>query len=219
MPGVWRNIGLGLVFVLAAFTTILVSRYLTFDPDVYFDQQRQTYIDHRIGISSHIIGGMIAMALGPFQFIAGLRQRWLTIHRWIGRVYLSACAVGGIAGLYMAYFAHGGFPAALGFGMLAGAWLTCAAMALIRIRARNIAAHREWVVRSYALTFAAVTLRIYLAVHGVLLENQVIDLPFTDMYIAVAWICWVPNLIAAECYIGFTRSRPKMPASALQPTG
>ncbi len=219
MPGVWRSIGLGIVFVLAAFTTILVSRYLTFDPDVYFDQQRQTYIDHRIGISSHIIGGMIAMALGPFQFIAGLRQRWPSLHRGIGRVYLSACAVGGIAGLYMAYYAHGGFPAELGFGMLAVAWLTSAVMALIRIRARNIAAHREWVLRSYALTFAAVTLRIYLAVHGTLLEAEVIDLPFTEMYIAVAWICWVPNLLAAECYIGFTRSRPKNLAYTAQPSG
>ena len=216
MRDVGRNILLGIVFVLAAFTTILVSRYLTFDPDVYFEQQRQTYIDHRIGIASHIIGGMIAMALGPFQFMTGLRERWPALHRGMGRVYLSACAVGSIAGFYMAFYAYGGFPSSMGFGMLSMAWFTCAAMALLRIRARNVAAHREWVLRSYALTFAAVTLRIYLGTHGALLGAEVIDLPFTEMYIAVAWMCWVPNLILAECYIGSTRTDPKNLARTLQ---
>ena len=207
IPSVRGRVALGFVFVFAAFTTIMVSRYLTLDPEVYFEDQRQTYIDHQFGIIGHIIGGMIAMAVGPFQFIAGLRNSKPRIHHWLGRVYFGGCVLGGCCGLYMAFFAHGGFPASLGFGMLAVAWLTCAAMALIRIRARNIAAHREWVLRSYALTLAAFTLRIYLAVHGTLLGTEVIDLPFTQMYVAVAWICWVPNLMAAECYINLSRQR------------
>lgn len=203
--GIGSKVTLAFVFVCAAFTTIAVSRYLTLNPDVYFEEQRQTYLDHPIGILSHIVGGMIAMAIGPFQFIAALRMRKPTVHRWLGRAYIAGCAMGGIGGLYMAFYAYGGLPAQLGFGMLAVAWLTCAAMAVVRIRARNIAAHREWVLRSYALTLAAFTLRFYLGLHGGLLDAEVIQTPFVEMYAAVAWICWIPNLAAAECYVGLTR--------------
>jgi len=202
---------LAFVFAGALITTIIVSRYLTLNPDVYFPDQRETYMDHTFGIISHVAGSMIAMALGPFQFLAGLRKKRPAVHQWMGRVYLVGVLIGGLAGFYMAFFAYGGFPSSLGFGMLSVIWLMCGAMALYQVRRRDFAAHREWMLRSYALTLAAFTLRIYLGIHGTLLGFELIDLPFTQMYIAVAWICWVPNMVAIECYIGASRKPAHAP--------
>lgn len=207
MASTSKRVGWSFIFVFATLTTIMVSRYLTMNPDVYFPEQRETYTDHRIGITAHVLGGMIAMMLGPFQFIEALRKKRVKLHRFLGATYLFGSALGGLGGLYMAFFAHGGFPAGMGFGFLAIAWMTCGTLALMRVQSGNFAAHREWMVRSYALTLAAFTLRVWLPIHGVLLGTGAIDIEFTDAYIAVAWICWVPNLMAAEIYINATRRR------------
>jgi uncharacterized membrane protein len=204
---------LGWSFLLAAalLTALLVGRYLTFDPEVYFEQQRDVYLAHRFALYAHILGGLFALLIGPFQFNAALRARWTHLHRWLGRMYVAGCFTGGSAGLYLAPFAFGGFPAAVGFGLLAVLWVACAALALQRVRAGNLAAHREWMIRSYALTLAAFTLRMWLGAHGVLSETGAIALPFEPMYVATAWLCWVPNLLAAEVFINQTRT-PARPA-------
>ena len=57
---------------------------------------------------------------------------------------------------------------------------------------RDIPAHRRWMTRSYALTTAAITLRIYLLI--ILTQN----IPFVPAYRTIAWLCWIPNLLLAE---------------------
>lgn len=207
MNAMGRSIAQGFIFVGAMFVVILVSRYFTLDPEVYFPDQRETYEAHTVSLLLHVGGGAVAMLLGPFQFIKGIRRKHLTIHKILGRTYALACLVGGGAGLIMATRAFGGFSAGLGFGMLAVLWIGTIVMAVVRVRQQNIVAHREWVVRSFALTLAAFTLRIYLPVHGILLGTEVIELEFIQMYRAVGWLCWVPNLIVAEWYINSTRSK------------
>lgn len=199
------RIGWSFMFVFATLTTIMVSRYLTMDPDVYFPDQREIYITHKVGITAHVLGGVVAMMIGPFQFIPALRTRKKKLHRALGITYLIGCALGGSAGLYMAFFAYGGFPSGLGLGFLAVVWMSCGGIALARALAGKFDAHREWMIRSYALTLAAFTLRIWLPVHGVLDGTGVIDVPFQDAYIAVTWGCWVPNLMVAEIFINMTR--------------
>jgi len=103
--------------------------------------------------------------------------------------------------LYLATTAFGGLPARLGFGMLGGLWLVTGAMAYQRIRQRDIERHREWMIRNYALTFAAVTLRLWLPLFHVLLGFS-----FIESYVTVAWLCWVPNLLLAELLIGRARA-------------
>jgi hypothetical protein len=60
------------------------------------------------------------------------------------------------------------------------------------IRAGNDIDHRAWMIRSYSLTFAAVTLRIYLPL------SLAAGMSFDVAYPAIAWLCWVPNIIVAE---------------------
>ena len=79
-----------------------------------------------------------------------------------------------------------------GFAALAVCWLHTAIRALVAILAGDVVAHRRWMVRNFALTFAAVTLRLYLP------AAMVSGVPFEAAYPAIAWLCWVPNLLAAE---------------------
>jgi len=115
------------------------------------------------------------------------------VHRWFGRVYLAVgVLVGGLSGLYMSQFAFGGSVARLGFAMLAVFWLYTGLRAWLAIRRRAVNEHRCWMVRNFALTFAAVTLRFYLPV------SMVAGIDFSLAYPVIAWLCWVPNLLFAE---------------------
>jgi uncharacterized membrane protein len=154
---------------------------------------RATFEAHRTGIYAHVFASLVALALGPFQFAARLRTARPALHRWSGRVYLGVgVLVGGAAGLYLAGHAFGGPVARLGFACLALAWLYTGLRAYIAIRARDVVSHRRWMVRNFSLTFAAVTLRLWLP------ASVAAGAPFDLAYAAVAWLCWVPNLVAAE---------------------
>ena len=110
----------------------------------------------------------------------------------------------------MAFHAFGGLPARLGFGVLALLWLYTGYRAYRAIRARDIAAHRRWMVRNFALTFAAVMLRLYLP------SAMASGMAFELAYPVIAWLCWVPNLVVAEWIIRRTARRPVRPLAALQ---
>jgi hypothetical protein len=111
----------------------------------------------------------------------------------MGRLYLGVGVLcGGLAGLYLATHAFGGPVSRLGFASLALAWLYTGWRAYRAIRAREVATHRRWMVRNFALTFAAVTLRLWIP------ASVVAGLPFATAYAAIAWLCWVPNLLFAE---------------------
>ena len=152
----------------------------------------------------HVAGGIIALAAGAWNFLQWSRERYLNLHRWLGRIYLVSVLVGGVAGLALAATAQGGLAGKFGFGMLAVLWIVTAIFAYRRIRQFDIESHRRWMIRNYALTFAAVTLRLWLPLLGGLGAD------FNDSYPAVAWLCWVPNLIVAE----FLASRQKSIAPA-----
>jgi uncharacterized membrane protein len=208
--GVLKKVGWSVMIVLAFLMFLLASRYLILNPDeVYFPEQKVVYLAHTTGILTHIVGAMVATIIGPFQFLPKIiTNRYLKLHRWLGRTYLVGVLVGGLAGLYMAFLAYGGFPARLGFGMLAIFWLLSGLMAYQHIRHKEIQSHRQWMVRNYALTFAAVTLRLWLIVF------QVAGVEFIEAYITVAWLCWVPNLIVAEGIVNRIRASGRRAATA-----
>jgi len=162
---------------------------------------RATFEAHRTGIYVHVFASAVALVLGPLQFSSKLRTARPGLHRWSGRLYLGVGVVlGGLAGLFMAFQAAGGPVSRLGFACLALAWLFTGFRAYRAIRAGNVASHRRWMVRNFALAFAAVTLRLWLP------ASLASGLPFEVAYPVVAWLCWVPNLLAAELLLRQTRN-------------
>jgi uncharacterized membrane protein len=154
----------------------------------------------------HAVSAGLALMLGPWQFAAGLRARHPQLHRRIGYGYATCLLVGGISALPLAAQAMGGPLAQLGFGLLGLGWLATTAIALIHVRAGRIGAHRRWMLRSFALTTAGISLRVQLGVGGVL------GLPVEAIYTAVAWSCWVPNVLLAELWLW-----PKAQATDAEP--
>lgn len=154
---------------------------------------KASFTQHAAGVYTHIFASIVALVLGPFQFSTRLRQNNVALHRWMGRIYLTVgVLIGGLSGLYISQFAYGGTVARAGFAMLALAWLYTGARAYFAIRRKAIEEHRKWMVRNFALTLAAVTLRIYLPI------SFVVGADFAVAYGIIAWLCWVPNLVFAE---------------------
>lgn len=145
-----------------------------------------------LALYAHLGGGAAALALGAWQFSTRLRTRALGVHRWMGRMYLISVLVGGVGAIGLVPRSMHGMVTHTGFGLLAVVWLGTSLQAYRRIRARDIVAHQQWMLRSYSLTLAAVTLRIYLPL------SEVAGIPFAEAYQAVSWLCWVPNLLVAE---------------------
>ncbi len=152
-------------------------------------------------LAMHLAGGSLALAVGAWQLHTQLRTRHPSMHRWLGRVYVIAVLVGGLGAVMLAPGSQEGIVTHWGFGLLAVAWLGTTVEAYRAIRRRDLASHRRWMLRSYALTLAAVTLRIYLPL------SQVLGLPFGPSYQVIAWLCWVPNLLLVE---RFVVARPRL---------
>lgn len=147
------------------------------------------------GIYSHVVFGALALALGPFQLRRGLLLRNRPLHRRLGLVYVICSAMTGVVGTYMAVYSYGGLVTHLGFGLLGFATFMTALKPYFHIRAHEVAPHRAWMIRNYALVFAAVTLRIELP----LLANAMQQ--FDTPYAMISWLSWVPNLAFAEWYL------------------
>lgn len=150
----------------------------------------------------HIIFGGVALLTGWSQFSVKLRQKYLNTHRLLGKIYVAVCLLSGSAALYLAFHATGGWVAALGFGGLGLSWIFTTTKAFLSIRQKQITQHQAWMIRSYALTWAAVTLRIYLPL------GQIAQFDFIEAYRVIAWLCWVPNLLVAEWIISRLKISP-----------
>lgn len=190
-----RRFGNGLLYVLA----FGVAGYALFAYGVLplgalaHPDMKAVFLEHRSVILTHVFASSVALAFGPLQFSAKLRRDRPWLHRWTGRLYLAVGVLaGGLAGLYMAQYAFGGPPARLGFSLLATGWLFTGLRAYLAIRRGAVQAHRQWMIRNYALTFAAVTLRLYLP------ASLASGVSFEQAYPIIAWLCWVPNLLIAE---------------------
>ncbi|MDF0599729.1 DUF2306 domain-containing protein [Psychromarinibacter sp. C21-152] len=156
-----------------------------------------------VAFYAHVGFAPVALALLPLQFWTRLRVRRPGLHRWLGRLYGLSILLSGLGGLVLALTTEAGPAAAWGFGLLAVIWLAVTARAVQLAMARRIAEHRRWMIRSAALTFGAVTLRLELPVLVVLFG-------FDTGYQVVSWLAWVPNLLVAEWLLW--RPRPAVAA-------
>ncbi|MGZ3765153.1 MAG: DUF2306 domain-containing protein [Mucilaginibacter sp.] len=152
----------------------------------------------------HITFGGIALLTGWTQFSTRLRDRYLNTHRQVGKVYVSSVMLSSLAGFYIALSASGGITSTLGFGALATLWFFTIVKAYTTILKKEIKQHENWMIRNYALTFAAVTLRLYLPI-----SQAALHMEFITAYRIISWLCWIPNIIIAEIIVS---KRANIPA-------
>jgi uncharacterized membrane protein len=149
-----------------------------------------------IAVLAHFAGSSVALLLGPWQFTTGRLGQRSAAHVWTGRLYVLGVLVGASAGLVLAPFAQTGLTARLGFAFLALLTLGTTGRAFQLVRQGRITEHRRWMIRSFALILAGVSLRIQLP------ASLIAGLSFQSAYPIIAWSCWVPNLLIAEWILG-----------------
>jgi len=187
-------VGWAVVAITAILVAVVSTRYFLISFELATPPDLLAAVSQRkIIFFLHIVGGILALASGAWNFVEASRCRFLYLHRWLGRIYLVSVMVGGVAGLLLSTSAQGGLAGRVGFGTLAVLWLVTGAIAFVRIRSYEVELHRQWMIRNYSLTFAAVTLRIWIP-----LLMGAAGYEFQEGYAAIAWISWVPNLLVAE---------------------
>ena len=190
-PG-WVIMTLACIYIV-----ITVSRYLTFDPEVYFTEQREAYLQHEFALGVHVLSGVLALLIGPFQFVRRLRHRFVRVHRFFGATYVAAATALGVSGLILAPTAYTGQVASAGFTVLDLAMLFTTWTAVRMILAGRFGEHRRWMIRSFSLIMAGVMLRVWAPIYDALAAAGIVDFSFETAYAAIAWLCWVPNLLLA----------------------
>jgi hypothetical protein len=151
----------------------------------------------RISFFVHLATATPVVLLGWIQFIPALRRRWPQAHPWVGRIYVGLVLLAAApSGLGLAFGAAGGWVAAVAFFIVCPLWWWVTWRAWRRILRRDIAGHERMMIRSYALSFGAVSLRLWMFVMGGLLEWQT-----QWAYATCVWLAWGVNLLVAEAYI------------------
>lgn len=143
----------------------------------------------------HISFGGLALLSGWTQFSRTMRKKYLPWHRRLGMVYLVSVLASGSCGVYLSFFATGGWVSGTGFFLLGLCWVSFTLLAYVAVQKRDFSGHGAWMVYSYAACFAAVTLRLWLPLLTLLFGD------FLPAYKLVAWLCWVPNLIFAFYWV------------------
>ncbi len=192
-----------LCLVLTFFTVLMGRITLEYWPirnDAAFLQIKQQYLGIKhweLAFWVHVFTSMLPLLAGFTQFAPWVLRKWPRVHRGVGRTYvISVCFITGPASLVMAFYANGGITSRIAFVTLALLWLGTTALGWRAILQRKWQLHREWMIRSYALTLSAITLRAWKYAIVLAFEPRPMD-----VYQIVAWLGFVPNLFLAEWLI------------------
>ena len=176
------------------------------------------FADRRTLTLVHILPGMLFMILGPLQFVHGLRAKYPQVHRWSGRIFLSASAVVGITGLTLAFGKTiGGVDEKAAVTLFGSFFLIALAKGLWHTLRREFAQHREWMIRGYAIGLAVAAVRPIMAAFfavAVLRGHR----PQPQQFFGTAfWIGFTLQMVAAEIWINYTRPKAATQMATVAP--
>jgi uncharacterized membrane protein len=178
--------------------------YLRLDPGVL-----ARYASRRGWVLVHIAAAGVALLTGPVQLWLGISRRGTRVHRWLGRIYVVHVGIGSIAAFYLAANTELGWGFGTGITGLGVAWVVTTGMAIAAISRGAIEQHREWMIRSYVVTFAFVTFRVAWTV----LKAAGIG-TLSEQLAMCSWFCWAVPLLATEVVIEGRRLLAYRPAPA-----
>jgi len=170
---------------------------------VWSEQAYGYYWQFRLPLLMHILGGLVALLTGVFQLWSGLNRRAMSTHPLTGRLYAAAVAIGAAGGIWLSInSAAFGFAWGVSLFVLAVAWLSITATAIYLIRARQVLAHKQWMIRSYIVTFAFVLFRI--ATDHIPVQ-ELWGINDADWSNAMIWPVWVVPLLGYEILLALHR--------------
>jgi hypothetical protein len=186
----------------ASYLLLLLSvPYLEMRRGIDFLKTKQFiyHIKHwRYSFYIHVFTSILIITSGLFQFSKTILNKYTRFHRVSGFIYLATTLlISGPAALVMSFYANGGYAAQTSFVILSILWIGSTYMAYYFVRKKQYESHGKWMVRSYALTLSAVSLRLY----AYLFDVFHFTMDPVDLYILISWISWIPNLLIAEILI------------------
>jgi len=175
--------------------------YVPYSTDAAFLKIKQTEVaahrEYLYIFYAHVYTSIFVLLFGFMQFFSFKTIPGRRLHRFSGYQYVVLLLVfAAPSGLYMGWHANGGTASKASFIILSLLWWVSTAMALYKIKQKQYTAHRNWMVRSFALTLSAVTLRLWKVIIVFFFH-----LPPMEVYQIIAWLGWVPNFIIAEIII------------------
>lgn len=189
----------------------IVWPYTSWEKDIDFLMTKQAviYFDHyQVAFYTHIFSSLIVLFSGAFLFSTFFIKNYASLHRWIGKSYVALLLfVSAPSGMLMAFYANGGWMAKLSFLLLSPIWWWCTYQGYRTARRRDFGAHRRWMMRSYALTLSAISLRIYQ-----MLGSTFFYIDPALQYVIISWLSWLGNLILVE-YLIHRQSRKQQKLS------
>lgn len=205
------KIGFTIVIILALVGIFgVVNRFIStldilFDPT--FSERDPTSFEERYSVNPyatlfHIIPGFLFMVLGPLQFIESIRTRWIQFHRWAGRVYVVSALLTAVGAVVLTFNlpVFGTFTATVATLFFVTLFILSLVKGYLHARRWEIALHREWMIRGFALGLSVSTLRVQLE-----LLRWLFDLSFVEAWDTAIWLSFVVTLLIAEAWINITR--------------
>lgn len=178
----------------------ITLQYIPIQLDVAFLRIKQQYIHithWKIAFFVHVFTSMFALIAGFTQFSASFLRKFPKWHRFIGKMYVIDILIfTGPSGFIMGLYANGGLSSRIAFTLLASLWMFFTLQAYLKIKQKDIRAHKAYMYRSYALTLSAITLRVWKYLIVMVLHPRPMD-----VYMIVAWLGWVLNYVLVECWI------------------
>lgn len=197
----------GILFLLAITLAANALSYFNFDPQYSFLKLKQSAIETGLYLPayySHVLVAGMILVIGFFQVSDSFRNRHLKIHRALGLVYVfGTLFFSAPGGMVMAFFINRGPMVLVSFIFQCSLWFYFTYQAFVEIKKRNIRDHQAMMYRSFSLTLAAITLRVY-----IFLFSHEYNLAQPTAYATLAWLSWVPNLLIAEYII---RRKKRLP--------
>lgn len=179
----------GIPIIIAAwFFYGFALKYFTLEPDRY-----GIYWDRHEWLYAHVLAGVFALLLGPGQFWLGLNHRTSTVHRTMGVMYVLSVGVSGASAFYLAAHNDFGWVFGLGLASMSAVWIVATALATIAICLRQVEQHREWMIRSYTVTFGFVTFRVLYEVLDAMELGTMVE-----RMTAASWLAWAMPLFITE---------------------
>ncbi len=192
----------GFVFLL-----ILYIGKVTFQEILpYFYLTKESYgrfWDYKFALVFHISCGLTAMLIGPFQFWKAFRNKYVSMHRMMGRIYLIAILIGTISATNLAWTSGYKISFAWAFGLqaLAFAWITTASMAYLSVMKRRMTQHKEWMIRSYVVTLGFFFFRILN--NSAFIKSLMPE--FEERGVTIIWFCWAIPLLITEIVLSWKK--------------
>ena len=196
-----RNIGILLLIVSIMWVLHTFSKNFMVDPtfEKFISKKDLLLTDQSLWIFMirlHILLAIISLLTGPLGIMKKIRIKSIKFHRWNGRFYVLSIILNFIPGLYVSFFATGGWLSTIGFLILNSLWLTTACLGYWYIKKQKVILHSQWMIRSFFLSFSNMLIYIIVAI-----TYSLINMPYEISYIIAVWLCWMINLLVAEIII------------------